>query len=954
LNIPNSNNDIEVKFYYRQANLNVRHFLESGAEIIDNTYSKNVQMRNPITLAYSLDIQNNHLNLKVTGYKIDNEPRVNFNASSQYIVRVPWSGSSRNIIFYYDVVNDIRITVKHIDIATGNIMTGTLVSTYNRSNVPASVQSISLGNYGGYQNIGVSVDNTFIEKTGTNQYTQALNVDWSKVYKDFEIVFYYGKPTTSDGLSYEYLNAIPNGLSSSDIGRIGSNEIDNEKYDIGSAIPTSEELYGSVRVNNYLLRYKYSKMSGIKIGKVTFSYTYTDYVANGVDGSGNTIWVPTQINKNDTYDVPRTYEYYKLDYLEVFDVESATLVNAALPNGAVSLMPTRSTLPNIEYTVPSKYIINEDKLNITINGYVGSQGFAESLVPDLQVANDRVVIEGKVITDSTSKAEITNKPNSIIPSSMDRGILYKSDMKIEPSSVENGEHLSTGSVTYKKSRNINGAYSNLINQAININSVKVHTPVVDYATINNSEAIQNNQKIGSLALSGSGERAKVLVLDKTFSITIPNTGLHNNYKGYGNRKYNYGQGINGTAYAKAKQIKFPFDVYLISGTNKIFIPKNTWYNLNISAEQYTFLLPVWVKEGAYNESGAENYIETRVVAENIKEVESDAISGVNFNKEFNQYIATKKFFVEVVGRIFDLTVTGTDDPNWDVTGDNKVITQPLGQEGQNKITAYKYAPKLGYSVIFDYKTKGTKSQSVDIVPTKFWYVDKVTGAMQEVDLYYHTTTSKFVKIGTSNDKGIINVNLSDNDREVPYTELSDSLRIYNSKYNYTSPINVGTFTKITLPESLRMSYNNISSYIAQKFYGNKTENSLISEVASSGVTKDNVINATGHWYGEYRLPSSTRAVAKGTTIPIGANDSSSIFLKSGYILVQVDISTNYAGWDYLSYNKPDGNTQWQKENYSQDVVLPSGKTITVPGAGTIMIYESNVRANNDYEVVGTH
>jgi hypothetical protein len=954
LTIPNSSNDVQVIFYYKQANLNVKHFLDSGTEIIDNSYTKQVQMRNPTTLAYSLDIYNNHINLKLTGYKIDNNARVNLNTRDQYIVRVPWNGNSRNITFYYDVISDIKITVKHIDITTGNIMNGTLINTYNRGNAPSSVQSINLGNYGGYQNIGVAINNTFIEKTGTTEYSQALNVDWNKVYKDFEIVFYYGKPTTSDGLSYEYLNEIPDGLSPQETARVGSNEIDNEKYDVGVAIPTSEEVFASIRVNNYLLRYKYSKVSGTKIGKVNFIYTYTDYVANGIDGDGNTIWVPTQITKNDTYEVPRTYEYYKLDYLEVFDVESATFVNAVLPNGAVTILPGKSTLPTVEYTTPSKYIVNEDNLNITINGYVGSQAYADSLVPALQVVNDRVVVEGKVITDSTPKTLTTNKPNKIIPSSMERGVIYKSDMKIDPARVANGEYLTTGNVTYRRSSNIYGTYSAQIVKGINVNSVNVYTPVVNYATINNSEATANNQKIGSPTLSVSGERAKILVLDKTFSISMPNTGTHNNYKGYGNRRYNNGQGVSGTSYAKAKQIRLPFDVYLVSGDSKIFIPKNTWYNLNIAQESFTFLVPVWAKEGAYSESGAEYYIETRVIAENIKEAENDAISSENFNNDKNKYIATKKFFVEVVGRIFDFTITGTDDPNWDITQNIKVTNQPIGQNGQNKVTAYKYAPKLGYSVIFDYKTKGTKSQSVDIMPMKYWYVDKITGEKQEVDLYYNSTTNKFIKIGTTNDKGVISVNISDPDRSVPYSELSDSLRIYNGKYNYTNSNYVGTFTKITLTEALRMSYNNIPSYISQKFYGNKTENTILAEAATSGVKKDDIINANGHWYGEYRLPSSTRAVPKGTVIPAGTSDNSSIFLRNGYIIVQADISTNYVGWDYLSYNKPDENSQWQKENYSQTVVLPNGKTVNIEGSGTVIVYEAGIRASEDYEVVGTH
>ncbi len=279
----------------------------------------------------------------------------------------------------------------------------------------------------------------------------------------------------------------------------------------------------------------------------------------------------------------------------------------------------------------------------------------------------------------------------------------------------------------------------------------------------------------------------------------------------------------------------------------------------------------------------------------------------------------------------------------------KVLNQPIGQSGQNVNSAYKYALKLGYSAAFDIKTKGTKSDSITMTPIAFWYVDKTTNAVQEVDLYYHSIAERFIKIKSENDKSIINANISSSIRNVPASERKDSLRILGNRYNYTIDNRIGTFSKITLPMALRMSYNNISNYLAQNFYGTTDYSNFLSTLTRGNVNEDDVIHPIGHWYGEYRLPSSTLAVPKGEVA-----DANSNFLKNGYIIVQFDIQSNYQDWAYLSYNKPDGNTQWQKEEMNSTITLPNGNTVTLSGPGNVIIYEAGLKANNDYESTGTH
>ena len=119
----------------------------------------------------------------------------------------------------------------------------------------------------------------------------------------------------------------------------------------------------------------------------------------------------------------------------------------------------------------------------------------------------------------------------------------------------------------------------------------------------------------------------------------------------------------------------------------------------------------------------------------------------------------------------------------------------------------------------------------------------------------------------------------------------------------------------------------------------------------------NIRNASGHWYGEYYLPAST-LVYKGTNTTRENAIAKKDMLAGGYLIVafeEITTGTNDTGKGYLTYSAPTTNTQWQKEQAHQSVVLPNGKNAIVPTTGTPMaIYQVGLRANNDYETEGTH
>ena len=380
----------------------------------------------------------------------------------------------------------------------------------------------------------------------------------------------------------------------------------------------------------------------------------------------------------------------------------------------------------------------------------------------------------------------------------------------------NGTYYAISHITYKGPRTIQ--------QSGSCNNVVIHTPVVNQATISVVEF--ENQKINI-------DASKVyLILDGQFTITIPDEGVHNAYRGYSPngewRKYNSYQAVPGkqSNWGMMNDVKLPFDAYLVNGSKKVFVKANTWISnvsgISATSSSYTFIVAVWTNEQVYSLANG-NPIETRVVAENCpnRNVASYVEYNTGKNGNITHYIAQKTIDVEVIGKIYDLRVSSCDDPGWY----NQIISPgyitaenfPFGAQGQNIMSGYKYAPKLGYTFVFDFKTKGRKSNNMDLsVYPEYYFVSKNGGNAEKVDLYYQTAKNQYVKIDESTALVPLNVKLTNPFMKVPTQEMLDSRRIYlkeiGKTYNYTSVVNVGTFAHMLMPHDLRLCYNNFAEY----------------------------------------------------------------------------------------------------------------------------------------------
>lgn len=772
--------------------------------------------------------------------------------------------------------------------------------------------------------------------------------------------------------------------------------ISSNLYNVTEAIPTSENLNFSATADDSLYSIterKYVGTAGVRditlvaTARYIVPCTCTKRVeVEDEDGEIKVEYRPlnhswgthtrtvSKEEKGFTYTAPEKI-YYDVPTSNIYPVINA-IISGAPVDGSVSIGLTGGPVVGPQTIKVNKTLPAVNEVEYGSGGTYNSRAAAEaSLDPTIQSIKGRIMGAcDRAITQTgscnyqyrglvvTTKSTNSHKPDIVKTSN--------GTTKMIPSTKANGNYPTNGAVNYSG-----------IPFVMEVNSVFVHTPVVNNASITYIEPFIN-QKINI------DNTRKYLQLDKSFTITIPNEGQHRNSKGYMARLYNSYQAVTKliTNWGKIKDVQLSFDVYLHEGNSRTMIKAGTWLSSLGKATtegKYTFTIPVWAQEG-------NGTIKTRVVAEN-GSINSPSQEGANLDP--NNYIATKDINVEIVGKIYDLRISSTNDPGWqNIKGQNgNYITAKefaFGQLGQNAVNGYKYAPKLGYTIAFDFKTKGIKSNNVNvsIQPEGFYFVSKSGGKAERVDLYYNTTKQKYIKISTGDKTNIpVITNLTSPFMKVSKQELIDSVRIMNNKlgagHNYSSNVNIGYFPRLSMPENLRLCYNNLTEYVGNGLY-KKNEAAIISDATNGFVYntrwsvlkdaangKDVVLGAVGHWYAGYKLPASTVAVPQGKTSSDIINNPN-IIKKDGYILVKFNIRTSYDKWEYLEYKGPESlnegkaelTPEWPGKVVTPGVTplepttptkLPNGKNADIP-VGIVGIFETDYRSSNDYETEGTH
>ena len=379
-----------------------------------------------------------------------------------------------------------------------------------------------------------------------------------------------------------------------------------------------------------------------------------------------------------------------------------------------------------------------------------------------------------------------------------------------------------------------------------------------------------------------------------------------------------------------------------------------------------------------------------------------------------EYILRKSFNTYISGRLYDLQVRDTDDNGFmgkvqllpGKEGDKfRIDEMPIGQQGQ--VRAYNWGLKLGYRFYFDLKTKGLSNKEINIQPNIYYVSEdgteirniKATDPNKKITLFYHAVGSKFkelhandlnVKMIMANTHGLAN-NPAFTPETIAATQVAAKEGI---RRDFRSQVVIGSLWNglKLVKQSQKLPYDNILE-VAQAcgFVGtnddvikNKLKSSAIAAATDlnkgavyindakkiTKITDENEIkNATGHWYGEYYLPASTM-VYRGTVTQDQAIKGAVKPITKGYLVVVFEKITTEDDQDsmagYLTYSKPSDPQpqQWEQEGIETSIKLPNiklpdGKNveITTPNltnAAAMAIYQVDMRANNDYEVQGTH
>lgn len=734
----------------------------------------------------------------------------------------------------------------------------------------------------------------------------------------------------------------------------------NEAFNVLDGIPTTEGLYGNVWAKEYLHLYEYQEM----IGTCTFTVNVTVMPPPpepgedpGEEPEGSVVQVV----------VDKEYSFWTIQQVEVYKIEESDLWNYAFDGNGIRIRPMGYYEPYYATAETHAYEPSPIPEDIQVS-FDGDPEEAARNAVSVRVSNDTFTFNGQTLMDGMETEESGPIPYPIPMAPMiGDNVLYSPGNVIPMTKTNKAYQPSSGAIYYVQ---VNG-YAELNYPIYGINDVTVHTPVVIYPDV--SDDREHNQKTRPAA----GRSA--IILDRPFTIEMPNSGQHTNYLGYGYRNY--------LKYIGSKQVRFPFDVY--DGTQTRFYPKNTWIEVEKSQESFTFFLPVWVDEGFYD-------VEFRTIAHNAP---YDASHQRNANLDLTHHIAYDTVPVDAIGRVYDFRITDIADYNWEsVFREAKGSVTPTGTaywvelndiDGNPRGNAPRYtlpirlgshpfyknvSIKTGYHFKFDFKTKGNMMDQLDgvrITPT-FYFVTSDGRTRVPVDLYYHTNTKNFIKVGSADDKVERYVILNHRLRNVSAAELTDTASYkydhywgagldaasksqYIDKYihKYTQQKTpVGWFRLLVLPEQLRTFIGPKTTYLGQSI------------PASVDRVRTNV--SVQKWYGEYSLPAAPYVVQKDVNIAEwgrqngGLNDKSPIFLKNGYIIVNFNIETIQDGdmdYPHLQYihapaMQPTGS-QWELEGY-QEIVRDSYGYPFQLQQGDVVFYHANKSSRDDFHSTVPH
>ncbi|WGV33236.1 DUF5704 domain-containing protein [Paenibacillus polymyxa] len=829
-----------------------------------------------------------------------------------------------------------------------------------------------------YEYVGYKKSSTGAPPSGNITPGQLKPLTYDGKFEQYTVNLYYKekgppldtkctRPTPSGSQSDKYLDPMTSGV-------IKADQRGASRFDVAKGIPTSESLYGNVLARNYLFQNTYQQLKGECTYNVKLKRTY-DLEWEDINDTRH-----MKVVEYYKYEIVKPYSYWVIDNLEVYGIKNAQLRNYALPGGSITIPPRNYTPPSVEsatngkyYPAPSPGIIDGGSLYIyggksmpkVPNEQRSLEPVAQKATPDVEVENDTVKFNGQTIMDHQRVKEKGPTPGKIPePVKIGSDTLYSPGHMIEKHKINKPNTPSSGDITYAILKgNINGGADKTF-PIQGTNTVTVHTPVVNLSSVSDDAA--HNQK------TQPTKGRSALILERPFRVTISTAGPHLNIPGYGDREY--------AKYVRTKQVRFPFDVYNKGKT--IFYPRGTWIDIPVLQLDTDFYLPVWVDEGNYT-------VEFRTIAENAPDGFTEQHHA---NTVIAHHVANDVVNIEVIGRMYDFHITDIADYHWERvfrqrkgsqmhsglsywTGLGNIDGLPRGnpepftlpvRPGSHPYEGYtNVAVKTGYHFKFDLKTKGNMFSAKDgirITPSFYW-VSKDGRQREEVDLYTHSGSRKFIRLGSAEDREKRYVTLNERLRNVPMEEMQDA-----AAYQYKHELSEAQQSQLTLERYVSLYAHRIArskTWIGRydwlvlpaavrTLIGPKTD-------LPNGVNVDRANASIQRWYGEYSLPADVYAVTKGTDLRDVSrrqelNEHTDIFKKTGFIVVRFNVESLRQGdaeHPHLQYINGPLLNQWQLEGYRREIKDPYGHIFHLQD-GDVVFYHADQSSRDDFSSFVPH
>ncbi|MBP5332237.1 MAG: hypothetical protein J6Y89_10345, partial [Lachnospiraceae bacterium] len=468
-------------------------------------------------------------------------------------------------------------------------------------------------------------------------------------------------------------------------------------FDVQTAVPSTESVYIKASARDMMYRINARTISG----KMPISVTVgVPYVLKWSDEEGNEL-EETGVSEAGTV-IYRDYSYIHLDSLEVYFLDNILIANPAVDPEQTRLTPEDagvvfpdvsepvvygSAVPafggNIDYPEGfSQYILSQD--TIVVEGDTNKPPIplvtpeeaywtAESSVGKLVCRNDEFKCDSLDVLGTSGWHEYGSGslsiemrwPNIV---EFDTSQMFGPDHIMIPAAQRNGLYRTTTRLVKYRIAVSYGTFGVPYDALIEVNHVRVYTPVFGEAFIEecnsadpNHMYFQETGKKPSDAFILINGRSDSLGADghehdtEDFYIRIVNTGSHPVYTGKLGSMYNYSvnkNGRNGGTYIEGNYLRFPFDVYMDVGNDRLpgndrLIAKNVWVKC---PEFQRFYLTENIPGGYYD-------IEYETVAVNAygTDERGDTIP-YRTNGSADEYIAGNKMKVYISGKLYGLTL----------------------------------------------------------------------------------------------------------------------------------------------------------------------------------------------------------------------------------------------------------------------------------------------------------